>query len=66
MSSDPVVSSSSRPDIEAHVGVAVIGGGQAGLSISYYLKHAGIDHLVFEKETVTHTWRKQRWTRSVW
>ncbi|AOI85923.1 MSMEG_0569 family flavin-dependent oxidoreductase [Burkholderia cepacia] len=60
MSSEPVVSSS-LPDSDSHLRVAVIGGGQAGLSISYYLKQAGIDHLVFEKETVTHTWRKQRW-----
>ncbi|MGF6880439.1 MSMEG_0569 family flavin-dependent oxidoreductase [Paraburkholderia sp. MM5477-R1] len=44
-----------------HYSVLVIGGGQAGLSISYYLKQAGIDHLVFEKNTVTHTWRNQRW-----
>ena len=38
-------------------GVIVVGGGQAGLSVSYYLKQAGIDHLVLEKNTVTHTWR---------
>ena len=38
-----------------------MGGGQAGLSISYYLKQAAIDHLVLEKETLTHTWRTQRW-----
>ena len=44
-----------------HYGVIVVGGGQAGLSMSYYLKQAGIDHLVIEKHTVTHTWRNQRW-----
>lgn len=44
-----------------HYSVLVVGGGQAGLSISYYLKQAGIDHLVFEKHTVAHTWRNQRW-----
>jgi putative flavoprotein involved in K+ transport len=44
-----------------HYSVAVVGGGQAGLSVSYYLKQAGIDHLVLEKNTVTHTWRTQRW-----
>jgi putative flavoprotein involved in K+ transport len=44
-----------------HYSVLIVGGGQAGLSISYYLKRAGIDHLVFEKQTVTHTWRNQRW-----
>ncbi len=32
-----------------HASVIVVGGGQAGLSVSYYLKQAGIDHLVLEK-----------------
>ena len=44
-----------------HFSVVVVGGGQAGLSVSHYLKQAGIDHLVIEKNTVTHTWRTQRW-----
>ena len=44
-----------------HYSVIIVGGGQAGLSMSYYLKEAGIDHLVIEKHTVTHTWRNQRW-----
>lgn len=45
----------------SHLPVAVIGGGQAGLSISYELKARGIDHLVFEKNTAMHAWRTQRW-----
>lgn len=44
-----------------HYGVIIVGGGQAGLSMSYFLKQAGIDHLIIEKHTVTHTWRTQRW-----
>ncbi|WP_271168219.1 MSMEG_0569 family flavin-dependent oxidoreductase [Hansschlegelia plantiphila] len=44
-----------------HRTVAVIGGGQAGLSISYWLQQRGIDHLVFEKRTAAHTWETQRW-----
>jgi putative flavoprotein involved in K+ transport len=44
-----------------HFSVIVVGGGQAGLSVSQYLKQADIDHLVIEKNTVTHTWRTQRW-----
>ncbi|WP_137719441.1 MSMEG_0569 family flavin-dependent oxidoreductase [Methylobacillus flagellatus] len=44
-----------------HHSVIIIGGGQAGLSLSYYLQVAGIDHLVLEKNTLTHTWRTQRW-----
>jgi len=44
-----------------HVPVAIVGGGQAGLSVSYHLKQRGIDHLVFEKHTAAHTWSSQRW-----
>jgi putative flavoprotein involved in K+ transport len=55
----------STPDVQpgdgAHYSVLVVGGGQAGLSISYFLQQAAIDHLVVEKKTVTHTWRNQRW-----
>jgi putative flavoprotein involved in K+ transport len=46
---------------DGHYSVLVVGGGQAGLSVSYYLKQAGVDHLVVEKNTLTHTWREQRW-----
>jgi putative flavoprotein involved in K+ transport len=41
--------------------VAVIGGGQAGLSISWYLTQSGIGHVVFEKERAGHAWRAERW-----
>ena len=44
-----------------HVPVAVVGGGQAGLSVSYHLKQRGIEHLVFEKNTAAHAWSTQRW-----
>lgn len=47
--------------IKPHHSVVVVGGGQAGLSMSYFLKQAGIDHVVLEKERVAHTWRTQRW-----
>ena len=41
--------------------VVIIGGGQAGLSMSYCLKEAGIDHLVIEKARSGEAWRSQRW-----
>jgi putative flavoprotein involved in K+ transport len=44
-----------------HFSAIVIGGGQAGLSASYYLQQRDIDHLVLEKHSLTHTWRQQRW-----
>ncbi len=44
-----------------HYSVIIIGGGQAGLSMSACLKEQGIDHLVIEKRSVVHSWRTQRW-----
>lgn len=41
--------------------VAVIGGGQAGLSASYYLQEQKIPHLVFERGEAMAGWRDQRW-----
>jgi len=41
--------------------VVVIGGGQAGLSMSYCLGVRGIDHLVLDKATVGNEWRDRRW-----
>ena len=44
-----------------HYSVAVIGGGQAGLSVSYCLQQRRIDHVVFEANKVAHSWRNKRW-----
>ena len=41
--------------------VAVVGGGQAGLSMSWHLKKAGIEHLVFERSVCFSEWRNARW-----
>ncbi|GAC1524895.1 MAG: MSMEG_0569 family flavin-dependent oxidoreductase [Ramlibacter sp.] len=41
--------------------VVVVGGGQAGLSLSWFLQRRGIDHQLLEKHTALHTWREQRW-----
>jgi putative flavoprotein involved in K+ transport len=46
---------------QTHHSVLIVGGGQAGLSMSYFLRHAGIDHVVIEKHTALHAWRDQRW-----
>ena len=50
-----------QPTPVAHHSVAVIGGGQAGLSISWYLASSGIDHVVLEKERAGQAWRAARW-----
>jgi len=41
--------------------VLVIGGGQAGLSISYYLKQKNVSHMILEKNRIGHAWRSERW-----
>jgi putative flavoprotein involved in K+ transport len=41
--------------------VVVIGGGQAGLSMSYCLGVRGVDHLVLDKATAGNEWRDRRW-----
>ncbi|MBP2293730.1 MSMEG_0569 family flavin-dependent oxidoreductase [Azospirillum rugosum] len=49
------------PSHTTHVPVVIVGGGQAGLSVSHHLKKLGIDHLVLEKNRVGHSWRNDRW-----
>ncbi|RKN05798.1 MSMEG_0569 family flavin-dependent oxidoreductase [Streptomyces radicis] len=45
----------------SHHAVAIVGGGQAGLSMSYHLRERGIDHVVVEAHRVGHEWRERRW-----
>ncbi|MFR9807413.1 FAD-dependent monooxygenase, partial [Pseudonocardia sp. RS010] len=44
----------------AHRSVVVVGGGQAGLSVSRWLTRHGLDHLVLEAKTAGHEWRDRR------
>lgn len=44
-----------------HYSVVIVGGGQAGLSMSYCLKERGLDHIVFEKNRIGYSWRSKRW-----
>ena len=40
----------------------IIGGGQAGLSLSYFLTKAGAEHIILEKSPmVADAWRNRRW-----
>src|SRR5256886_15414438 len=54
------VMSESRAGPWAHT-VVVVGGGQAGLAMSWYLCERGIDHVVLERDRVGHEWRERRW-----
>ena len=49
------------PAAERFATVVVIGGGQAGLSMSRCLKEQGIEHVVLERHTVAHSWKEDRW-----
>ncbi|MYM33288.1 MSMEG_0569 family flavin-dependent oxidoreductase [Duganella sp. FT94W] len=44
-----------------HYQVLIVGGGQAGLSLSYLLKQQGLSHLILEKNRLGHAWRSERW-----
>ncbi len=43
------------------VDTLIIGAGQAGLGVSYFLKRNGLDHVVLERGRVGETWLSQRW-----
>lgn len=47
-------------EVEHHP-VVVIGAGQAGLCVSYWLKQFGIPHVVLEKREVAYAWKHERW-----
>jgi putative flavoprotein involved in K+ transport len=44
-----------------HFEVVVVGGGQAGLSVSYLLRERGVSHVVLEARRVASAWRDERW-----
>jgi putative flavoprotein involved in K+ transport len=44
-----------------HHPVIIVGGGQAGLALSYCLKQRQVDHVVFERDRVASAWRSSRW-----
>ena len=41
----------------AHYPAVIIGGGQAGLSVSYCLQQENIKHLVIEKSQILNSWK---------
>ena len=43
------------------VETVVIGGGQAGLALSYHLALSGREHVIFERGRVAERWRSERW-----
>ncbi|HTT12666.1 MAG TPA: NAD(P)-binding domain-containing protein [Burkholderiaceae bacterium] len=39
----------------------IVGAGQAGLAMSWWLAARGVDHVVLERGEVANTWRRERW-----
>ncbi len=43
------------------IDTVIVGGGQAGLAVSYYLKQEGREHVVFEQApAIANVWRNHR------
>ncbi len=47
--------------VEGHHEVIVVGGGQAGLTVSALLAEQGVEHVVLERHRIAHSWRAERW-----
>jgi len=43
------------------VDTIVVGGGQAGLAMSYSLSQLGLEHVIIERSRVAEHWRSERW-----
>lgn len=48
-------------ELPGQTAVAVIGGGQAGLAMSYQLLRRGMEHVVMDKGKACGQWRERRW-----
>jgi len=58
----PVPARFPPPDqLDEHHEVVVVGGGQAGLAVSWCLREQGVDHVVLERHRLGHAWREERW-----
>lgn len=49
-----------RPPRRVHDAL-VIGAGQGGLAVSFFLARAGIEHVVLERSSIASSWREHRW-----
>lgn len=47
--------------VGGHHQVVIVGGGQAGLSASWYLAQHGVEHLVLERSRAFSAWKDERW-----
>ena len=56
-----IASFKGRRRIMEQIETVIIGGGQAGLAMSYYLGQLGREHVVLERHRVAERWRSDRW-----
>lgn len=47
--------------MKEQIDTVIIGGGQVGLVVSYYLKQQNCEHVVLEKERIGEAWRSAKW-----
>jgi putative flavoprotein involved in K+ transport len=47
--------------INEQIETLIIGGGQAGLAMSYHLNQLGRQHVVLERQRIAERWRSERW-----
>ena len=52
---------SPTPILPPSIPVAIVGAGQAGLSLSWFLRDRGIAHVVLERDVPVNSWRGERW-----
>jgi putative flavoprotein involved in K+ transport len=60
MGYQPISGDEERQMAEDHDTV-IIGGGQAGLAMSFHLRERGREHIVLERARVGERWRSERW-----
>jgi putative flavoprotein involved in K+ transport len=44
-----------------HIETVIIGGGHAGMTMSYSLSQLGQEHVILERGQVGERWRSERW-----
>ena len=49
------------PHVSEAIETVIVGGGQAGLALSYHLRALGREHLLLERGRVAERWRSERW-----
>jgi putative flavoprotein involved in K+ transport len=48
-------------NVPTKLDTVIIGGGQAGLAMSYHLRQRGREHVILERHRIAERWRTERW-----